>query len=164
MRCLRDQGPCQLDAVLRVGIADTAPDADTLWDFREALIKADALDALIEGFDRAGFIQLLHGSLARGSFQRPASATKAARKRASSRKRSGWTCLRWRHKKGTNARRNVKYSKAKLRSDGSKPVDHVISTIGHKTPCPYRFPERHHSDPNRQVWAGYACRSAENAA
>jgi len=29
-------------------IADTAPDAITLWDFREALIKAGALDALLQ--------------------------------------------------------------------------------------------------------------------
>ncbi len=28
-----------------LGIADTVPDANTLWDFREALIRADALDA-----------------------------------------------------------------------------------------------------------------------
>lgn len=66
IRCLRDPGPCQLDVVLPAGFADTAPDAGTLWDFREALIKADALDAIIEEFDRAinraGFIQLLQGS------------------------------------------------------------------------------------------------------
>ncbi|MDD9722788.1 hypothetical protein PVW51_18945 [Sulfitobacter sp. PR48] len=55
-----------MDVVLPAGFADTAPDAGTLWDFREALIKADALDAIIEEFDRAinraGFIQLLQGS------------------------------------------------------------------------------------------------------
>lgn len=43
-----------------LGIADTVPDANTLWDFREALIKADALDALFQELDhainQAGFI------------------------------------------------------------------------------------------------------------
>lgn len=36
-----------------LGIADTMPDADTLWDFREALIKVDALDALFDELGRA---------------------------------------------------------------------------------------------------------------
>lgn len=31
----------------RLGPGDAVPDADTLWDFREALIAADALDALM---------------------------------------------------------------------------------------------------------------------
>lgn len=35
------------------GIADTVPDANTLWDFREALIAADAFDALFDELDRA---------------------------------------------------------------------------------------------------------------
>ena len=34
-------------------IADTVPDPNTLWDFREALIKADALDGLFRELDWA---------------------------------------------------------------------------------------------------------------
>ena len=37
----------------RLGPEDRAPDANTLWDFREALIRAGALDALFAELDRA---------------------------------------------------------------------------------------------------------------
>ncbi len=36
-----------------LGPGDAVPDANTLWDFREALIAADALDALFARLDRA---------------------------------------------------------------------------------------------------------------
>ncbi|MGC4026566.1 MAG: transposase [Mesorhizobium sp.] len=36
-----------------LGPGDAVPDANTLWDFREALIKAKALDRLFERLDRA---------------------------------------------------------------------------------------------------------------
>jgi hypothetical protein len=36
-----------------LGPGDAVPDADTLWDFREALIAAGALDALFARLDRA---------------------------------------------------------------------------------------------------------------
>ncbi len=40
-----------------LGIADTVPDASTLWDFREALIKADALfQELDRAINPAGFL------------------------------------------------------------------------------------------------------------
>lgn len=37
----------------RLGPGDSVPDANTLWDFREALIVADALEALFARLDRA---------------------------------------------------------------------------------------------------------------
>src|SRR6056297_1203040 len=37
----------------RLGPGDAVPDANTLWDFREALIAADALDPLFARLDRA---------------------------------------------------------------------------------------------------------------
>jgi len=36
-----------------LGSGDAVPDAHTLWDFREALIKAKALDRLFDRLDRA---------------------------------------------------------------------------------------------------------------
>jgi len=36
-----------------LGPGDSVPDANTLWDFREALIAADAYDALFARLDRA---------------------------------------------------------------------------------------------------------------
>nr|WP_269812750.1 transposase [Aurantimonas marina] len=36
-----------------LGPGDAVPDANTLWDFREALIAADALDTVFARLDRA---------------------------------------------------------------------------------------------------------------
>jgi transposase, IS5 family len=38
---------------LGMGLADAVPDANTIWTFREALKKANAIDALFEQFDAA---------------------------------------------------------------------------------------------------------------
>jgi IS5 family transposase len=38
---------------LRLGLADAVPDANTIWTFREALKKADAIDGLFRRFDEA---------------------------------------------------------------------------------------------------------------
>jgi IS5 family transposase len=38
---------------LGLGLADAVPDANTIWSFREALKKADAVDALFARFDAA---------------------------------------------------------------------------------------------------------------
>ena len=38
---------------LGLGLADAVPDANTIWTFREALKKADAVDALFQRFDAA---------------------------------------------------------------------------------------------------------------
>jgi site-specific DNA recombinase len=46
---------------LGLGLADAVPDANTIWTFREALKKADAVDALFARFDtrKAELIDLL---------------------------------------------------------------------------------------------------------
>ncbi len=38
---------------LGLGLADAVPDANTIWTFREALKKSNAIDALFERFDAA---------------------------------------------------------------------------------------------------------------
>jgi IS5 family transposase len=47
---------------LGLGLADVVPDANTIWTFREALKKADAIDALFRQFDaalrEAGFLAM----------------------------------------------------------------------------------------------------------
>jgi IS5 family transposase len=138
-----------------LGISDTVPDANTLWecggsensvgrcfpDKREALIKADALDALFQELDRAinqaGFIpragQIIDASLIAAPRQCNSDGEKAAIK-------AGKTAQEiWPDKpakaaqKDTNARWTVKYSKAKTSADGSKPVDLAIPTFGYKS-------------------------------
>ncbi len=124
-----------------LGIADTVADANTLWDFREALIKAGTLDALFAEMDRAinqaGFIprsgQIVDASLVAAPRQRNTDAEKAAIK-------AGKTAAQiWPEKpakaaqKDTDGRWTVKYSKAKVRADGSKPVDIAIPIYGYKS-------------------------------
>ena len=124
-----------------LGIVDTVPDANTLWDFREALIAADALDALFDELDRAinqaGFIpragQIVDASLIAAPKQRNTDVEKAAIK-------AGKTALEiWPDKpakaaqKDTDGRWTVKYSKAKPRIDGSNPIDIAIPVYGYKS-------------------------------
>ena len=115
-----------------LGIANTGPDADTLWDFREALIKTGALDGLFQELDRAinqaGFIpragQIIDASLIAPPRQRKSDGENAAIKSGKPAKAS---------QKDTNARWTVKYSKAKTHADGSKPVDLAIPNFGYKS-------------------------------
>lgn len=124
-----------------LGIADTVPDANPLWDFREALIAADALDALFDELDRAinqaGFIpragQIVDASLIAAPKRRNTDVEKAAIK-------AGKTAQEiWPDKpakaaqKDTDGRWTVKYSKAKPRIDGSNPVDIAIPVYGYKS-------------------------------
>ena len=124
-----------------LGIADTVPDANTLWDFREALIRADALDVLFAEMDlainQAGFIsrlgQVKDASLVATPRQRNTHGEKAAIK-------AGKAALEiWPEKpaeaaqKDVDGRWTVKYSKAKAHADGSKPVDIAIPIYGCKS-------------------------------
>jgi hypothetical protein len=76
---------------------DAAPDANTLWDFREALIAAGALEALFTRLDAAitgvGYLPMAGQLWTRPWWQRPASATPRPRRPASRlarrRRRSG---------------------------------------------------------------------------
>jgi transposase len=69
-----------------LSIADPVPDANTLWDFREALIRADALDKLFARLDQAikdaGYLpmsgQIIDASLVAAPRQRNTEEEKAA--------------------------------------------------------------------------------------
>jgi IS5 family transposase len=97
---------------LRLG--DKVPDAKTIWVFRERLVKAGAIEALFKRFDamigEAGYIAM-SGQLI--------DATVVAAPKLRQKDRDG----RW----------TVKYTKAKTRSDGTKPaVDLAIPAFGYK--------------------------------
>ena len=68
---------------LGLGFADAVPDANTIWSFREALKKADAVDALFARFDatlrETGFLAVR--SSMRRSSPRPSSATRSRKRK-----------------------------------------------------------------------------------
>lgn len=125
---------------LGLGLADAVPDANTIWTFREALKKADAIDALFRRFDealrRSGFLamsgQIVDATIVAAPKQRNTLEEKAAIK-------DGGVPESWKDKpakcaqKDRDARWTVKYTKAKPREDGSlPPVDLAIPAFGYK--------------------------------
>ncbi|MBB1492706.1 transposase [Paracoccus sp. MC1854] len=179
----------------QLGPEDRVPDANTLWDFREALIAAGALEALFARLDRAitaaGYLprggQILDATLVAAPRQRNTEGEKAQI-------REGRTAAEiWPDKpakarqKDVDGRWTVKQSKAKLRADGSKPIDIAIPVYGYKSHISI---DRMHGIVRRQVvtdaarhdgarlregliqrtntardvWADSAYRSAENEA
>ena len=126
---------------LGLGLADAVPDANTIWTFREALKKADAVDALFARFDAALRAVGLSGDeradRRRHDRRRAQAAQHASRKRRRSRTAAfpeGWTDKPEKlAQKDRDARWTVKYSKAKPREDGSlPPVDLAIPAFGYK--------------------------------
>jgi len=70
-----------------LSLADPVPDANTLWDFREALIRSGALDRLFERLDQAirdaGYLPMSGQIVDATWWQHPASATRTGRRRRS---------------------------------------------------------------------------------
>ena len=113
-----------------LGPGDTVPDANTLWDFREALIAAKALDKLFERLDRAisaaGYLpmggQIIDATLVAAPKQRNSGGEKAAIK-------AGAVPKEWQEKlaklrqKDRDARWTVKFAKAKPKNDGAPQID-----------------------------------------
>lgn len=125
----------------RLGPGDAVPDANTLWDFREALIAAKALDALFARLDRAiceaGYLpmggQIIDATLVAAPRQRNTEAEKA-RIKAGEKADAIWAGTPAKAaQKDTDARWTVKFSKAKPKEDGTKPVDIAIPTFGYKS-------------------------------
>ena len=122
-------------------IADPVPDANTLWDFREALIRAGAFDKLFEQLDRAikeaGYLpmsgQIVDASLVAAPRQRNTDEEKAAI-------RAGKTAAEiWPDKPAkaaqndTDARWTLKTSKGKVEADGTIKRDLAIPEFGYKS-------------------------------
>jgi IS5 family transposase len=125
---------------LGLGLADAVPDANTIWTFREALKKADAVDALFQQFDAAlrdaGFLamsgQIIDATIVAAPKQRNTNDEKKAIK-------EGRIPEEWKDKpkklaqKDRDARWTIKYTKAKARDDASvPPVDLAIPAFGYK--------------------------------
>lgn len=128
---------------LGLSLADGVPDANTIWTFREALKKANAVEALFARFDEAlrasGFLamrgQQSNATHSQRDRRRPIVAAPKQRNTKAQRQaiKEGRIPEDWRNKpaklaqKDRDARWTVKYTKAKPQQDGAKPpVDLAI--------------------------------------
>jgi len=125
---------------LGLGLSDPVLDANTIWTFREALKRTDAVDGLFRQFDEAlrsqGFLamsgQIVDATIVAAPRQRNTIEEKKAI-------RDGRIPEAWKDKpaklaqKDRDARWTVKYTRAKPREDGSvPPVDLAIPAFGYK--------------------------------
>ena len=122
-------------------LADPVPDANTLWDFREALIAAGALDRLFARLDQAikdaGYLpmsgQIVDASLVSAPRQRNTEEEKAAIK-AGKKAAEIWPDKPAKAaQKDTDARWTVKTSKGKVEADGTIKRDLAIPAFGYKS-------------------------------
>jgi transposase, IS5 family len=124
-----------------LGPGDAVPDANTILDFREALIAAGAFDALFARLDQAiteaGYLpmsgQIVDATLVAAPRQRNREEDKARIKAGQS------AAEIWPEKpakaaqKDTDARWTVKFAKAKPAADGTPQIDIAIPTFGYKS-------------------------------
>lgn len=125
----------------RLGPGDAVPDANTLWDFREALIASGALERLFTRLDEAitaaGYLpmagQIMDATLVSAPRQRNTDEEKA-RIKAGEKAAQIWPDKPARaRQKDTDARWTVKFSKAKPGPDGKPQIDIAIPTYGYKS-------------------------------
>jgi transposase, IS5 family len=122
-------------------IADPVPDANTLWDFREALIAADAFELLFEHLDQAikdeGYLamggQIVDASLVAAPQQRNTDDEKEAIKAGKTANEIWSADPAKAAQKDTDARWTVKTSKGKLKADGTVHSDLAIPAFGYKS-------------------------------
>ena len=129
---------------LGLSLAQSVPDANSIWNFREALTQAmidgkPAIEVLFKRFEaaltKAGFLamggQIIDATIVAAPKQRNTQAEKNEIK--AGRIPEDWTRnpakLR---QKDRDARWTVKYSKAKPSADGAKRVDLAIPAFGYK--------------------------------
>jgi transposase, IS5 family len=124
---------------LGLGLADPVPDANTIWTFREALKKANAIDTLFRRFEEtlraSGYLamagQIIDATIVAAPKQRNTEVEKKAIKQ-------GRIPDAWRDKpaklrqKDRDARWTVKYTKAKPKESGTPKVDLPIPAFGYK--------------------------------
>jgi IS5 family transposase len=124
-----------------LGPGDAVPDANTLWDFREALIAAGALDALFARLERAiteaGYLpmsgQIVDATLVAAPRQRNTEAEKAAIKAGKSAGEIWPEKAAKARQKDVDARWTIKFSKAKPAADGKPQIDIAIPSFGYKS-------------------------------
>jgi len=125
----------------RLGPGDAVPDANTLWDFREALIASGAMERLFTRLDEAitgaGYLpmagQIVDATLVSAPRQRNTQEEKA-RIKAGEKAAAIWPDKPARaRQKDTDARWTVKFSKAKPAADGRPQIDIAIPTYGYKS-------------------------------
>ena len=122
-------------------IADPVPDANTLWDFREALIKAGALDRLFTRLDQAikdaGYLpmsgQIVDASLVAAPRQHDTDAEKEAIKAGRSASEIWPDEPAKAAQKDTDARWTLKTSKGRIDADGTVKRDIAIPAFGYKS-------------------------------
>ncbi len=124
---------------LGLGVNDAAPDAKTIWLFRELLTEAKAMDKLFARFnavlEEQGYLamsgQIVDATIVAAPRQRNTDGEKEAIK-------AGRIPEDWAGKpaklrqKDRDARWTVKYSKAKPKADGKPQVDLAIPAFGYK--------------------------------
>ena len=129
---------------LGLSLAESVPDANSIWTFREALTRAmidgkPAIEVLFKRFDaaltKAGFLamggQIIDATIVAAPKQRNTEAEKREIK-------EGRIPEDWRRnpaklrQKDRDARWTVKYSKAKPSGDGAKRIDLAIPAFGYK--------------------------------
>lgn len=124
-----------------LGPGDAVPDASTLWDFREALIAAGALDGLFARLDRAiteaGYLpmsgQIVDATRVAAPRQRNAEGEKTAI-RAGKRAAEIWPEKPAKaRQKDVDARWTLKVTKAKPAEDGKRRVDIAIPVFGYQS-------------------------------
>ena len=139
---------------LGLGLSDRVPDACTIWLFREKLTKAGAIRPLFDRFDAtlraAGYLamggQIVDASLIAAPKQRNTEEEKKDLKEG--RIPKDWKARPPRlRQKDRDARWTVKSSKAKERSDGSKPPGRHRNP-GLRLPEPHRDRSAVRADPH----------------
>ncbi len=136
-----------------LGPGDAVPDANTLWDFREALIAAGALDALFAQLDRAiteaGYLpmagQIIDATLVAAPRQRNTDAEKA-RIKAGEKAADIWPDKPAKaRQKDTDARWTMKYLQGETRRGRQAADRHRHPGLRLQEPHLHRPPPRDHT-------------------